>query len=259
MPTESDTLKLGWYMREGLGAFVADTAADLPSDVALSALGWVQDPPALYMYTSTGWTPLASLEGAELPVVGNHNLFSTSHPDVDSADTPTDGEILTYDGASSLWKAAPPVPDATETTPGKVELASEAEVQAGTAGVLVANVARLKDELDRRINPLTAAPTWVSATLTSGWTNAAGYQVAQYAKDSLGFVVLRGNVTGGSTGSGATILTLPTGFRPAANERFTTASAAGTATLEIQTDGRVVPYSATGAQASLSGIRLWPA
>jgi hypothetical protein len=152
MPTESDTLKLGWYMREGLGAFVADTAADLPSDVALSALGWVQDPPALYMYTSTGWTPLASLEGAELPVVGNHNLFSTSHPDVDSADTPTDGEILTYDGASSLWNAAPPVPDATETTPGKVELASEDEVQAGTAGVLVSTVARLKDELDRRIS-----------------------------------------------------------------------------------------------------------
>jgi hypothetical protein len=152
---------------------------------------------------------------------------------------------------------APPAP-ASESGAGTVELATQAEVESGAAGNLVATAARLKAELDRRINPLTAAPTWTAPTLTSGWTNAAGYQAAQYAKDAQGFVVLRGNVTGGSTGSGATILTLPAGFRPAANERFATASAAGTATIEIQTDGRVVPFSATGAQASLSGIRFWP-
>ena len=130
-----------------------------------------------------------------------------------------------------------PASPATESGAGTVELATEAEVQAGSGGALVANVARLKAELDRRINPLTAAPTWAAPTLTSGWTNASGYQVAQYTKDAQGFVVLRGNVTGGTVGSGATILTLPAGFRPAANERFTTASSSGTATLEIQTDG----------------------
>jgi hypothetical protein len=112
-------------------------------------------------------------------------------------------------------------------------------------------VARLKAELDRRINPLSAAPTWISATLTSGWSNQSGFQVAQYTKDPSGFVVLRGVVTGGSTGSTATILTLPVGFRPAANERFATVSGAGTATLEIQTDGRVVPFTATTTQISL--------
>jgi hypothetical protein len=163
-----------------------------------------------------------------------------------------------YIAVGSASGTAPPSP-ASETGAGTVELATEAEVEAGTAGILVATVARLKAELDRRINLLTAAPTWTAPTLTSGWTNAPGYQVAQYAKDAQGFVVLREVVTGGSTGSGATILTLPAGFRPAANERWATASAAGTATIEIQTDGRVVPFSATGAQASLSGIRLWPA
>jgi len=38
MPQLSDTLKLGWYMREGLGALVADTAADLPANVVLLAV-----------------------------------------------------------------------------------------------------------------------------------------------------------------------------------------------------------------------------
>jgi hypothetical protein len=163
-----------------------------------------------------------------------------------------------YVAVASATGTAPPSV-ASEAGQGVVELASQAEVEAGAAGVLVATVARLKAELDRRINPLTAAPTWVSATLTSGWTNTAGYQVAQYAKDSLGFVVLRGNVTGGSTGSTATILTLPVGFRPAATDRFTTASGTGTATIDVQADGRVVPTAVTNtANVGLSGIRLWP-
>lgn len=40
--------------------------------------------------------------------VDNHNLFSSRHPDVDAADVPAGGDILTYDGAASKWKASPP-------------------------------------------------------------------------------------------------------------------------------------------------------
>lgn len=38
----------------------------------------------------------------------NHNLFSSTHPDVDHTDTPLNGQILTYDSAASKWKAQPP-------------------------------------------------------------------------------------------------------------------------------------------------------
>lgn len=44
------------------------------------------------------------------------------------------------------------VQDATESTKGVVQFGTEAQVQAGTTGALVANLARLKAELDRREN-----------------------------------------------------------------------------------------------------------
>jgi hypothetical protein len=34
-----------------------------------------------------------------------HDLFSDRHPDVDAADTPADGDVLTYDNGAGLWKA----------------------------------------------------------------------------------------------------------------------------------------------------------
>jgi microcystin-dependent protein len=36
----------------------------------------------------------------------NHNLFSTDHPDVDTADTPADGEVLTYNAGAGKWQSA---------------------------------------------------------------------------------------------------------------------------------------------------------
>lgn len=38
----------------------------------------------------------------------NHNLFSSDHPDIDAADVPANGEVLTYDGAAAKWKATAP-------------------------------------------------------------------------------------------------------------------------------------------------------
>jgi hypothetical protein len=49
----------------------------------------------------------------------------------------------------------------------------------------------------------------------SGWTNYGGYSTMAYAKDSAGFVHLKGTVTGGSFG--APVFTLPAGYRPEQN------------------------------------------
>jgi hypothetical protein len=38
-----------------------------------------------------------------------HNLFSADHPDVDAADTPGDGDVLTYDNTAGKWRATPPI------------------------------------------------------------------------------------------------------------------------------------------------------
>lgn len=50
----------------------------------------------------------------------------------------------------ALYERDGTIPDATETQKGVVEIATAAEIEAGAAGVLVATVARLKAELDRR-------------------------------------------------------------------------------------------------------------
>src|SRR5215210_1085056 len=94
---------------------VCSTPGDLGAGGRLGQIVLTLDPLRIYAETATGWVALASLEGVTPPALGNHNLFSISHPDVDASDTPADGELLTYDGASSTWKASPPVPAATET------------------------------------------------------------------------------------------------------------------------------------------------
>ena len=51
----------------------------------------------------TSLTPITfvSVEGGG----GSHDLFSTTHGDVDETDTPTDGQILKYNSAATLWRA----------------------------------------------------------------------------------------------------------------------------------------------------------
>jgi hypothetical protein len=79
--------------------------------------------------------------------------------------------VTGYVAVGSASGTAPASP-ASEAGAGTVELATEAEVQAGTAGVLVATVARLKAELDRRAAAMTPEAV-IAPTLTSGWTNFA--------------------------------------------------------------------------------------
>ena len=67
---------------------------------------------------------------------------------------------------------------------------------------------------------------WISATLINGWYNSgSGYNVFSFMKDALGFVHIRGMITGGpAAGGSGNISTLPDGYRPADTEMSIVAS-----------------------------------
>lgn len=183
----------------------------------------------------------------------NHNLFSSDHPDIDVTDVRADNDVLTWNATAGKYEHRAPgaVVDASETQKGVVEHATAAEVQAGATGNLVATVARLKAELDRR----EAQEAVIAPSLTSGWLDfGPTYQGAGYYKDRSGRVHISGLVKSGTTGTAATIFTLPVGYRPAADQRFAQAGAGGTlAVVDVLSDGRVVPVVVTNnANLSLS-------
>jgi hypothetical protein len=81
--------------------------------------------------------------------------------------------------------------------------------------------------------------TWQSlnGTLTNSWTGSV-----EVAKDALGFVHMRGAVSGGT--SGMTAFTLPPGFQAAAGREFPSVSGGATPyinRISIFADGTVVP------------------
>lgn len=193
----------------------------LPSDI--EALGQVYDEGALIAYAQ-------ALDFLGAGVIVSRNA--------------TTGRIeVTISGAAAGA--------ASETAAGITEQATQAEVEAGTAGNLFATVARLKAELDRRLN----AGTWTDPSLTSGWTNFSGEQPIQYRKSAAGIVTIRGLGAPGTFGVDAIVFTLPVGFRLAARERFIGAtSPSGTVgQIFVQPDGRVVPLNGSTIL-SFSGI-----
>lgn len=52
-------------------------------------------------------------------------------------------------------------------------------------------------------------------TFQNGWTNFGGFSTMAFAKDSAGFVHLKGTITGGTFATA--IITLPVGYRPGQN------------------------------------------
>jgi hypothetical protein len=87
--------------------------------------------------------------------------------------------------------------------------------------------------------PLTSA-AWIAPTLINSWANfGSGYETAGYLKDTLGFVHLRGVITGGATST--TAFTLPTGYRPGATTFSAAACGNGAqaGSVQVQTSGNV--------------------
>lgn len=74
--------------------------------------------------------------------------------------------------------------------------------------------------------------TWTAPTLTNSWANLGGAAITTgYLKDSLGFIHLRGTVANGT--AGATITTLPVGFRPVAEVYFRVRAWNGAAEVQV--------------------------
>lgn len=87
-----------------------------------------------------------------------HAHASGDLSDFNDSTGPQDGYVWTYDAASGAYIPSPQsaASPATESVAGVVEHATEAEVQSGAAGNLVATVQRLRAELDRRTSQIGA-------------------------------------------------------------------------------------------------------
>jgi len=140
--------------------------------------------------------------------------------------------------------------------------ASPGSVQGSGTSLSLASGVDLSDALataEAYTDTAVANGTWVSPTLGNSWVDFGGtYAVAAYRKMSGGIVTLRGTVKSGTVA--AAIFTLPTDYRPLAQESFSCASDTATARVEVTAAGvvSVANYAAGGSNASvsLSGIRF---
>jgi hypothetical protein len=97
--------------------------------------------------------------------------------------------------------------------------------------------------------------TWhgTAATPLAGtWVDTAGSRFG-YFVDATGRVQVRGRVSGG--GAGATVVTLPVGYRPTSNLEFTMRAGTVVSAVSVSTAG-VLTVTANLATASASGINL---
>lgn len=102
------------------------------------------------------------------PEIGNSGVTAGTYARA-TVEVGADGRILSIsEGASGA------VADASETQKGAVELATAAEIEAGTAGVIVANAARLKAELDRRAGAARGSVTAATTLLNNVSVGTAG-------------------------------------------------------------------------------------
>lgn len=96
---------------------------------------------------------------------------------------------------------------------------------------------------------------WQDVTFENLWANFGGTSV-QYMKDALGFVHMRGLAASGTVG--ANICTLPSGFRPSAEQRFASISNNGSGFVlgaaRVLTTGAVVCLFGGNASFSLDGV-----
>ncbi len=99
--------------------------------------------------------------------------------------------------------------------------------------------------------------TWHEPDLSprSNYGDPPAWAHAAYTKDALGYVHLRGFVSGG-WGDDQSIFTLPDGYRPEGTEMFPPGTNSGTNEnrIDVQADGAVVVHRSNSAWFSLSGI-----
>lgn len=97
--------------------------------------------------------------------------------------------------------------------------------------------------------------SWSAPTLLNSWANAgAPFANAGYMKDSMGFVHLRGIISGGTTTGGTTIFTLPANYRPTATLAFPVSVAGGFGEVRIDSSGNVKTQTHPAAFIGFDGI-----
>lgn len=128
----------------------------------------------------------------------------------------------------------------------------------GTATTFI-NAISMSDDLDMNGNDIVdigiLGESWTAPSFNTGWGNLAGYQAVRYKKVG-DFVFLRGMAIRNS-GSNTTIFTLPSGFRPAADEFFICMSNSNTlARVRVNSSGTVVMEAGDYGWVSLSSVRI---
>jgi len=122
---------------------------------------------------------------------------------------------------------------------------------------------RLQDQWIAAFNPLVTQQTqWITVGTSPGpgFSNGWGLRVSndtqtpQFTLDLFGFVLLRGDVAGGTVGQPA--FTLPVGYRPSRNLRFAVVSNGAFGDLRVSTDGTVTLLSGSNVSVFLDNIRF---
>jgi hypothetical protein len=100
---------------------------------------------------------------------------------------------------------------------------------------------------------------WEDATYLNSWItfSATGWYPAQYMKDSMGFVHLRGMVKNGTIGQ--PVFNLPSGYRPSGSlaEMFATPYNGGVGRIDVCSNGDVVIKDGVNSWRSLSGVSFY--
>jgi len=94
---------------------------------------------------------------------------------------------------------------------------------------------------------------WKSAVFENGWVNIGSpFNNAEYMRDALGFVHLRGYISSGTMATSA--FTLPVNYRPGSDELFVTSSNDRVGSLTITSAGGVIPRLGSNISYSLDGV-----
>ncbi|MFK8104079.1 MAG: hypothetical protein AB8G15_16215 [Saprospiraceae bacterium] len=160
------------------------------------------------------------------------------------------------------------VPEASETVKGKVELADLTEVGTGSnttkavtpagakkAAQVHAPVKSINGQDGVVVLDLSGEDSgWQTPSLESGISNFGGtYQSARYRKKN-GVVFIEGSVKQGTATGTVTVFQLGGGYKPSKRLVFNTYRSTGVGRTDVLSDGRVICYSYSSTQTSLSGI-----
>ena len=138
------------------------------------------------------------------------------------------GQIVAVTGTLG----ASPSPPAT---PKNAIVLANIEVDASVTSIVTA---KITDE--RSLYLRGRATAWTNLSLGSGYSAFSGFAAAQYMIDASGIMSWRTATAPALTANvNSTVGTLPSGFRPAAKERFVTMANGNLATLDVDTAGVV--------------------